>query len=332
MPNKQQKIGVLLINLGSPQSPESKDVKFYLKEFLSDRRIVDLPAWKWMPILHGIILTTRPSKSSAKYKKIWSKDGSPLLLYGKALAEALDAELDAKMPGKFHVQLAMRYGQPSVMQVMQQFERLHIAQVLVIPLYPQYSSTTTASALDAVFNWAQRAVAIPELRILNNYYNDEGYINAIANLIKKHWRDHGKGEKLVISYHGIPKSLVERGDPYEEQCYETSKLLANALSLSEKEYMVTFQSRFGKDEWLKPATQDTLESLAKDGVKSVDVVCPGFAADCLETLEEIDMECREAFLTRGGEHFGYMPCLNADPLWVQALTMLVEQHTKHWNK
>lgn len=332
MPNQQKKIGVLLINLGSPQTPESKDVKFYLKEFLSDRRIVDLPAWKWMPILHGIILTTRPAKSAAKYKKIWSKDGSPLLLHGKALTDALNAELNVKMPGGFNVQLAMRYGQPNVRQAMQQFKQLNITKVLVLPLYPQYSSTTTASALDAVFNWGQQAVAIPELRVLNNYYEDEGYISAMSSLIQKHWQDHGKGEKLVISYHGIPQSLVERGDPYEEQCYETSKFLASALSLSDKDYVVTFQSRFGKDEWLKPATQDTLEYLAKDGVKSVDVVCPGFAADCLETLEEIDMECREAFLVQGGEHFRYIPCLNANPLWVQALTMLVEQHTKHWNR
>jgi len=326
----RDKTGVLLLNLGTPDNPDAKSVRAYLKAFLSDRRIVDLPAWRWMPILHGIILRTRPAKSAAKYASIWTQAGSPLMLHSRALCDALKHDLDEVMPEQFVVRFAMRYGNPGVGSVLDELKQIGIEKILVIPLYPQYSSTTTASALDAVYQWGMAQRYIPEFRFVNDYHDMLEYIDALCEQIVKHWQAHGKGEKLLISFHSVPQRLVDGGDPYQQQCLKTVELLVQALKLEEGEYHVTYQSRFGKEKWLEPATQGTLERLAKEGVKSVDVICPGFSTDCLETLEEISMECREAFLQCGGERFEYIPCLNSEHVWVKVLHKMIKHHTRSW--
>ncbi|MGL4668706.1 MAG: ferrochelatase, partial [Saezia sp.] len=259
----RDKTGVLLLNLGTPDSPSASDVRKYLKEFLSDRRIVDLPSWQWKPILHGIILRTRPAKSAAKYASIWTPAGSPLLVHSRALCDALRNELDESMPDEFVVRFAMRYGHLSVAGILDEFVQIGIEKILVIPLYPQYSSTTTASALDAVYQWGMKQHYIPEFRFVNDYHDMLGYIDALCKQINKHWIAHGRSEKLLISFHSVPERLVDEGDPYQKQCLRTVELLVQALKLQEHEYGVTYQSRFGKEKWLEPATQATLEQLAK---------------------------------------------------------------------
>lgn len=324
------KTGVLLLNLGTPDSPTARDVRNYLAEFLSDRRIVDLPAWRWKPILHGIILRTRPAKSAAKYASIWTEAGSPLMMHSRALCDILKNELDEIMPEHYIVRFAMRYGNPSIPGMLDELVRIGVDKILVIPLYPQYSSTTTASALDAVYQWGMGRHYIPEFRFVNNYHDMLEYIDVLCEQIVKHWKEHDRGEKLLISFHSVPQRLIDEGDPYQQQCLKTAELLARALKLGEEEYLVTYQSRFGKEKWLEPATQETLECLAKEGVKSVDVICPGFSVDCLETLEEIDIECREAFLKSGGERFQYIPCLNAEHVWGKVLGKMVKHHARSW--
>ena len=326
----QDKTGVLLINLGTPDKPDAHSVRVYLREFLSDRRIVDLPAWRWMPVLHGVILRRRPIKSAAKYAGIWTQAGSPLMVHSRVLCDALERDLDDVMPEQFVVRFAMRYGNPGVGFMLDEFRQIGIEKILVIPLYPQYSSTTTASALDAVYEWGRQQRYIPEFRFVNDYHDMPGYIDALCEQVVKHWLVYGRGEKLLISFHGVPQKLIDEGDPYQQQCLKTAELLVKALKLKEDQYGVTYQSRFGKGQWLKPATQETLEGLAKEGVKSIDVICPGFSADCLETLEEIAIECRDAFLQNGGEGFQYIPCLNAEHVWVKVLHEMVKHYTRGW--
>lgn len=323
-------IGVLLLNLGTPDQPDAKHVRAYLSEFLSDRRIVNLPAWQWKPILHGIILRTRPAKSAAKYASIWTENGSPFMVNNHALVEGLRQQLQTDAPHQYTVQLAMRYGRYAVAEVLDQLMTNKVQKIVVIPLYPQYSSTTTASALDSIYQWGLKRHYIPEFRFVNDYHALPDYINALAQQVQQYWLENGRGEKLVISFHGIPQKLVDEGDPYHQQCLQTAELLSQALTLTSDEYEVTFQSRFGKGKWLEPSTQHTIEELAKAGTKSLDVICPGFSTDCLETLEEINMECKSAFLNYGGLKFHYIPCLNANPLWVLALSKLVMHHTSNW--
>lgn len=324
------KIGVLLLNMGTPQAPTAAAVRTYLAQFLSDKRIVNLPSWLWKPILHGIILRTRPAKSALKYQRIWGEEGSPLLVHSARLCEAVQEQLDEPSKDKFVVHYAMRYGQPAIAPVLSELVKAGIERILVVPLYPQYSSTTAASALDAVYAWTQKQAFIPELRFINDYHNERGYIEALQKQIQQHWQQHGQAEKLLISFHGVPQSLIDSGDPYHAQCQQTASLLAQALGLSAAQYQVTFQSRFGKNKWLTPATATTLVALAAQGVQSVDVVCPGFSADCLETLEEINIECRHIFLNHGGTSFQYIPCLNATDSWVHALTNLIKRQVQGW--
>ena len=279
----------------------------YLAEFLSDPRVVELPRWLWLPILHGIVLRTRPAKSAKKYESIWTPDGSPLAVHTVRQAQLLRSAL----PG-CQVEYAMRYGEPSIPDGLEKLARCK--KVVVLPLYPQYSRSTTETIRDVIGKLRGPAVAMVE-----SFHDHPGYIGALAAGVQRHWAAHGKAEKLVMSFHGLPKRAVERGDPYQEQCLATAKILAGSLRLAPADYLVTFQSRFGAAEWLQPYTEPTLRSLAQAGTRRVDVVCPGFVSDCLETLEEIALEAKAAFLEAGGREFHALPCLNESPEWIAAL-------------
>jgi protoporphyrin/coproporphyrin ferrochelatase len=320
---------VLLVNLGTPDEATAPALRRYLGEFLSDPRVVEIPAWAWQPLLHGVILRTRPAKSAAKYASIWTPEGSPLKVWTEKQAKLLMGSLGER-GHKLLVRHAMRYGAPSIPTVLQELKQAGADRVLVLPLYPQYSGTTTASVFDAVAGWAQRTRFVPELRFVNHYHDDAGYIEALAQRILNHWTSHGRGERLVLSFHGVPRRTLKLGDPYHCHCQKTARLLGERLGLPRERLLVTFQSRFGKAEWLKPYTEPTLRQLARDGVRHVDVACPGFPTDCLETLEEIGMDVRQAFLDAGGQEFSYIPCLNDSSPWVRALADLAERHLAGW--
>jgi ferrochelatase len=310
---------ILLLNLGTPDAPTAPAVRRYLAEFLGDRRVVELPRWLWLPILHGIILRTRPAKSAAKYASIWTPEGSPLKVHTERQAKLLRGLLGSRGNKETVVAWAMRYGNPSTAETLDALLRQGVRRTVVLPLYPQYAGSTTASAYDAVDAWRRRNPDAMEFVDILSYPDDPGYIGALAASVREHWNKQGRGGKLVMSFHGIPKRSVERGDPYADECRRTAATLAAKLGLAPDRWQMTFQSRFGAAEWLQPYTQPTLEQLARDGLKSVDVICPGFPADCLETLEEISMECREAFLHAGGAEFNYIPCLNERGDWIEAL-------------
>lgn len=307
--------GILLVNLGTPAAPTPAAVKAYLAEFLGDPRVVELPRLLWLPVLHGIILRTRPAKSAAKYATIWTEAGSPLALHTAAQSRLLAAHLPDRK-----VAWAMRYGEPSVAAGLRALS--DCARVTVVPLYPQYSRSTTESVRDALAA-AQRLPGMPaSVTMIERFHDHPDYIAALAEGVRRHWQDHGRGDNLVMSFHGIPKRSVERGDPYERECRETAALLARALALREEEWQVTFQSRFGPAEWLQPYTEPTLVAMAQRGVRRVDVVCPGFVSDCLETLEEIQVEVRDAFLHAGGREYHALACLNDSPAWIEALARI----------
>lgn len=320
---------VLLVNLGTPEAPTAPAVRRYLAEFLSDPRVVEIPAWAWQPILHGIILRARPAKSAAKYASIWTPEGSPLQVWTEKQAKLLLGTLGER-GHRVLVRHAMRYGQPSVSGQLDALKAAGATRVLVLPLYPQYSAATTASVIDAVAAWAQRTRHLPELRFVNRFHDEPLYIEALAQRILSHWVEHGQPERLVLSFHGMPRRTLTLGDPYHCECHATARLLGERLGLGPDRLQVTFQSRFGRAEWLQPYTEPTLQALARDGVKRVDVACPGFVSDCLETLEEIAMECRQAFIAAGGSQFHYIPCLNDDPRWIAALATLALQHLAGW--
>jgi ferrochelatase len=320
---------VLLVNLGTPEAPTAPALRRYLAEFLSDPRVVEIPRLVWWPILHGIILRTRPARSAAKYATVWTPEGSPLAVWTARQAAAVARQLGESGHGLL-VRHAMRYGQPSVPSVLDVLRAEGATRVLVLPLYPQFAAATTASVGDAVMQWALRARRVPELRFVSEYHDDPGYIAALAERLQAHWQDHGRGDKLVLSFHGVPQRSLTLGDPYHCQCHKTARLLGEQLGLGAGELLVTFQSRFGKAKWLEPYTEPTLRALAAQGVKAVDVMCPGFVADCLETLEEIAQEARDAFIEAGGERFAYVPCLNDTPGWISALTALVLRHLQGW--
>ena len=299
--------GVLLVNLGTPAAPTTQAVRTYLAEFLSDPRVVELPRIVWLPILHGIVLRRRPKRSAAKYALIWTPEGSPLAVHTARQAQLLRAAL----PG-MQVEHAMRYGDPSIAAALKKLP----ANPLVLPLYPQYSRATTESVRDM----------LPAgTRMMEDFHNHPAYIAALAANVRRHWATHGQGRILVMSFHGLPRRAVERGDPYEKQCGETARLLAAALGIGESGWMLTFQSRFGAAEWLQPYTQPALVELARRGVRHVDVVCPGFTSDCLETLEEIGIEGRRAFLAAGGTEFSLIPCLNESSEWIDAMARIVRE-------
>jgi protoporphyrin/coproporphyrin ferrochelatase len=323
-------LGVLLTNLGTPDSPAPSDVRRYLKEFLWDQRVVEIPRIAWWFVLNLIILNTRPKRSAAAYAKVWTEEGSPLLVISKKQAKALQASLEGKIATPVRVELAMRYGNPSISQGLENLRQAGARRIVVLPLYPQYSASTTASTFDAVTSEIQGWRWIPELRFINHYHDEKAYIKTLADSIRNYWDKHGRAEKLVMSFHGIPREYFLAGDPYFCECHKTARLLAEELELSADQWQLTFQSRLGPKEWLTPYTDKTLEALAREGVKNVQVVCPGFSADCLETLEEIAMENREVFIQAGGEHYGYIPCLNADSGHVDMMSELLLRHTQGW--
>jgi protoporphyrin/coproporphyrin ferrochelatase len=321
--------GVLYCNLGTPSEPTAAAVRPYLAEFLSDPRVVEIPKLLWWPLLHGLILPFRSGKSAAKYAKIWTPEGSPLLLWTEKQAKLLQGRLGER-GHRVIVRFAMRYGSPSIASQLDALKAEGATRILVLPAYPQYSGTSTASVIDAVAAWSSRTRSVPELRFVNRYHDDDGYVQALARRIQGHWRDNGRGDHLVMSFHGVPERTLRLGDPYHCECQKSARLLAARLGLAKEQYTLTFQSRFGKAKWIEPYTEPTLRALARRGVARVDVVCPGFTGDCLETLEEIAIEGRQAFLTSGGKDFHYIPCLNDDPAWIAALTALAEQHLAGW--
>ncbi len=301
----------------------------YLAEFLSDPRVVEIPRLLWWPILHAIILRVRPAKSARKYARIWMKEGSPLKVWTEKQALLLAGYLGQRGQPVL-VRHAMRYGQPSIADALDALRAEGAERVLVLPLYPQYAAATTASVGDAVAAWMKRRRNLPELRFVKHWHDDPGYIAALARRVNDHWMTHGRPDRLVLSFHGLPKRSLTLGDPYHCECLKTGRLLTERLKLREENVVVTFQSRFGKAEWLKPYTEPTLVALAKEGVGRVDVFCPGFVADCLETLEEIDQEARAAFLAAGGKEFGYIPCLNDQHEGIAALAAIAMSHLAGW--
>jgi ferrochelatase len=324
---------VLLVNLGTPDAPEPGPVRAYLREFLSDPRVVEIPRLLWWPILHGIVLTVRPRKSAAKYAAIWTPQGSPLMHWSHQQALLLRGYL-GELGLDVEVALAMRYGNPSIPDVLAQLRAQGIERLLVLPLYPQFSATTTATVFDAVHRELARTRNVPEVRWVKHFHDHPRYIEALARRIRAYWQQHGRaqdeGGKLLMSFHGVPRRTLDLGDPYHCECLKTGRLLAQALGLGPDEYLVSFQSRFGKAEWLQPYTAPLLEELGRAGARRVDVVCPGFVADCLETLEEIAMEGREEFQEAGGVAYHYIPCLNDAPEFIHALSDLVAQHAQGW--
>lgn len=320
---------VLYCNLGTPDAPTPAAVRRYLAEFLSDPRVVEIPRAAWFPILYGLILPLRSAKSAAKYATIWTPDGSPLKLWTERQAKRLQGWL-GEQGQRVRVACAMRYGSPSIAGELDALADAGATRILVLPAYPQYSGTTTASIIDAVGRWARTRRNVPELRFVNRYHDDRGYVLALAHRIEKHWREHGRPDHLLLSFHGVPERTLLLGDPYHCECRKTARLLAEALQLDEAQYTVSFQSRFGKAKWLEPYTEPTLQALARAGTKRVDVACPGFVADCLETLEEIAQEGRDAFLAAGGREFHYIPCLNDDTEWIHALGAVTLKHLAGW--
>ncbi len=313
---------MLLINLGTPRAPTTAAVRSYLREFLSDPRVVEIPRLIWLPILYGLVLSLRPRRTARAYRKIWLAEGSPLLVYTRRQQRALSAALDKRGPAAT-VEAAMCYGQPSIASVLEQLHKSGVTRLIVLPVYPQYSATTTAAAFDAIARALKKQRRLPEIRLINDYHDDNAYIKACAAHVLNSRREHGGGEKLLLSFHGLPKKNVLRGDPYESQCRKTAALIARELDLRWDAWLPCFQSRFGRAEWLKPYTDETLRALARQGVKSVDVFCPGFAADCLETLEEIDMQNRNFFLAAGGRRFHYIPALNDGKEHIECLARIV---------
>lgn len=326
----KQKIGVLLLNLGTPDAPKEKELRTYLREFLSDRRVIEVPKWLWTFILNGIILRTRPKQSAEAYQTVWTKEGSPLFVISKKQKAKLQQQLDTLSDDTYQVALGMRYGNPSVKSALLELKQANCQRILVLPLYPQYSAATTASTFDAVVNELTTWRWVPELRFINNYYEEPKYLQAMANSIQEHWNEHGKAQKLLFSFHGMPLSYFEKGDPYFGHCHKSARLVAEKLGLEKHEWELSFQSLFGKEEWLKPYTDGRMHALPKEGVKSLDVVCPGFSADCLETIKEIGEENREYFEEAGGETFHYIPCLNDRDDHIEMMLDLVKKHTQGW--
>ena len=323
-------LGILLVNLGTPDAPTPVASRRYLAEFLWDPRVVETPRLLWWLILHVIILRVRPGRSAKLYQKIWQAEGSPLLVISQKQREALERRMKPQFKGKVHVVLAMRYGNPSIAAGLKQLQRVGIRRLLVFPLYPQYSATTTASTFDAVTEVLRRWRWLPEVRFINGYCDDTAYINAIVTRIKHHWATQGRGKLLLFSYHGLPKRYHLQGDPYHCECHKTARMAAEALNLEANQWQVCFQSRFGREEWLKPYTDHLLKKLPEAGITSVDVMCPGFAADCLETLEEIAGQNRELFLRSGGKRFSYIPATNDSSEHIDALTKLILRHMQGW--
>lgn len=326
--DQAEKIGILLVNLGSPEAPDAASIRRFLREFLSDHRVIEIPKLLWQLILNLFILPFRPGKLVPLYRAIWTADGSPLVSIAKK--QQLKLEQYFQQKNELSFVLAMRYGKPEIEDAIRQLARDNARKVLIFPTYPQYSATTTASIFDAVTNELQQWRWIPELRFINQYHDNDNYIQALADSVTRFWQSNPRGKKLIMSFHGLPKAYLLKGDPYYCQCHKTARLLAEKLSLEESQWALTFQSRFGKAQWLQPYTSEMLESLAQQGDDSVDVICPGFAIDCLETLEEIQVENRDIFLNAGGKNYQYIPALNDSDEHIAMMAGLIEQHIQGW--
>lgn len=329
------KVGILLANLGTPDAPTAPALRRYLSQFLMDRRVIEIPRFIWCWILYGIILVVRPKKSAAKYAQVWSQEGSPLLVHGQKQALMLRGFLGQKINSPFAVELGMSYGNPSIQSAIDKLRTKNCDRILVFPLYPQYAASSTASALDAVWRVLLKTRNMPAIRTIRHYHDHPAYIAALAQSVREHWRLNGKPNahgsgKLVMSFHGLPKFHLIKGDPYHCECHKTGRLLADALELNKDEYTVAFQSRFGKQEWLKPYLASTLEELGKAKTQRIDVICPGFSSDCLETLEEIAMEGKEIFTHAGGGEYHYIPALNESEAWIHAMTAIALENLKGW--
>ena len=329
--NEKARTGILLSNLGTPDAPTTAAVRKYLAEFLSDTRVIEWPPALWWFVLHGIILRTRPRRSAHAYSQVWSDDGSPLLSISKKQVALVKAELEQEYGDNVVVELAMRYGSPSIKSALDKLREANVQKLLVLPLYPQYSATTTASTVDAVCAELRHWRFLPELRTINCYHDFPPYVDAIVESIRSHWAEHDRPEKLLFSFHGLPQKYFRAGDPYFCHCQKTTRLVIEKLGLQENEWAISFQSRLGPQEWLKPYTDITLKEWGKQGVKSVQVISPGFSADCLETLEEINMQNREFFLEAGGKEFSYIPALNDHAFHISALVDLIKLHCKEWS-
>ncbi|EKF9627353.1 ferrochelatase [Vibrio cholerae] len=318
--NNHKKLGILLANLGTPQAPTSQAVKAFLSQFLHDQRVVDMSRWLWCPLLHGIILPTRSPKVAKLYQSIWMDEGSPLMVYSRRQRDKL-AELSQRP-----VELGMTYGEPSLLEGVRKLQQQGAEQIVVLPLYPQYSATTTAAVFDGLAKALRQLPVVPELHFIRDYHDHPLYIQALAKSVRASWQLHGQGDLLLCSYHGIPKRYAQNGDIYPEHCQKTTELLAQALGLPQDKVMMTYQSQFGKEEWLQPYTDKTMEALPRQGIKKLDVICPAFSVDCLETLEEIAEQNQEIFLHSGGEAFHYIPCLNDSQSHIELMVALVKAH------
>lgn len=326
---QKERCGVLLVQLGTPSAPEPGPVRRYLKQFLSDPRVVEIPRIVWWPILNGIILRTRPRRSAAKYASIWTEGGSPLLVNTAAQAKMTQGYLgDAGVD--VVVSHAMRYGEPSIETQLAAMREQNVTRLLVVPMYPQFAGSTTATVFDEVTRVLRGWRNLPEVRFIRNFHHFKPYIKALATHIRKHWGNDGPPDKLLMSFHGVPRQTLLDGDPYHCECHATARWLADELQLPEDRWQISFQSRFGGAKWLEPYTDTTLKKLGEDGAKRIDVVCPGFVVDCLETLEEIAIEGRETYEESGGQGFSYIPCVNAEPVFVSALSELIKGHLHGW--
>lgn len=327
---QSDKIGILLTNLGTPDAPTPKALKRYLKQFLSDPRVVEVPRLLWWLILNGVILQFRPRRSAKSYASVFTEQGSPLLFHTQAQRDAVAAQLKQDGLNDVVVEFAMRYGNPGFDSVLDKMFAQGVRKLILLPLYPQYSASTSASSFDELARNFMRRRWLPDLRFVSHYPDYAPFIAAAADKIRHHWQQHGQADKLILSYHGIPKRYLVNGDPYHCECYKTSRLIAEQLGLNKDQYLTTFQSRFGREEWLKPYTDETLKALPAQGVKSVQIFCPGFSADCLETIEEIGEENKEYFLHAGGERYEYISALNADPQHINALCQLIKDNLQGW--
>ena len=325
-----ESLGILMVNLGTPDAPTPKAVRRYLAEFLWDPRVIEVPRPIWWLILHGVILRIRPRRSAEAYAKVWTDRGSPLMDWSVRQRKALQKELDSTLAAPVHVALGMRYGKPSVAAALEELRAKKVRRLLVLPMYPQYSATTTATVFDAVSDALKRWRWIPELRFVSEYAGEPGYIAALAASVREHWATHGRGEHLLMSFHGVPRRYLLAGDPYHCQCQKTGRLVAEALELGQDDWTLSFQSLVGREQWLQPYTDITVTKLGESGMTRLDVACPGFSTDCLETLEEIAMQNAEFFTEAGGGSLHYVPALNARSDHIECLAGLVERHVAGW--
>jgi ferrochelatase len=327
----QESTGILVVNLGTPSAPTTGAVRRFLRQFLWDPRVVEYPRLIWWMILNLIILVVRPPRSAAAYRKVWTDEGSPLLVNSRSITSNLRKRLNSVVGTPIQIELAMTYGEPSITAAIDKLLACGVRRILTLPLYPQYSGTTTAAVFDAVVRDFGTRRWVPELRFVNSYHDDPGYIRGLAASVRESWEQNGRGEKLLMSFHGVPRSTLENGDPYHCQCQKTARLLADALDLGAGDWEISFQSRVGREEWLRPYTEETVKALGQKGLPQLDVICPGFSADCLETLEEIAMQNAAFFGAAGGGTLLYIPALNSREDHLQALAAIIQRHTAGWS-